>query len=329
MSRSLAIITLFVASIVTAAQTTTPVQKGGLEKPYCIIGNLAPVHETKIGTQVNGRVKNVYVHMGDRVQKGQLLVELDSVFLEIELKRQSALLDLAKAGFDESYAELQRLTPLWEKNPPSISKKSFEDAEIRVRQKKAQLDQATADFENTQQRLRETKIIAPYDGVIAKRNVDYGEAVTTMPAVTVAEIIDDSQLLFEFSLPQDLLPAVKKQSSVVLDIPGLSQPYVGAISVISPQLEKDTRTFLCQVQIDNSKGLILPGTFVKGTVVCQPDIKRFHAKKSAFIEQNGKWYARVLENETIVLKPVDIGMMTENDFEIVSGINEQDLLIAE
>jgi RND family efflux transporter MFP subunit len=237
------------------------------ENSYPIIGTLLPIHETKIGTQVSGRVKNVYVRMGDRIKKGELLVELDSLFLEIELKRQTALMELSRACYEEAEAEFQRLKPLWEKEPPSISKKSYEDAEIRCKQRKAQLDQATADFENTRQRLQETKIIAPYDGIIVKRNVDYGESVTTMPAVTVAEMIDDTELLFEFSLPQDLIEKVKALSTrVLLEIPGLSAPYEGTISVLSPQLEKETRTFLCQVVIDNRDGAIRPGLFVKGTV---------------------------------------------------------------
>jgi len=236
------------------------------ESSYPIIGTLSPIHEAKIGTQVSGRVKNVYVHMGDRIKKGQVLVELDSVFLEIELKRQTALMELAKACFEES-AEHQRLKPLWEKDSPTISRKCYEDAEIRSKQRKAQLDQATADFENTRQRLQETKILAPYDGILVKRNVDYGESVTTMPAVIVAEMIDDSKLLFEFSLPQDLIESVNStNTNVSLEIPGLSTPYIGTISVLSPQIEKETRTFLCQVVIDNIDGKIRPGLFVKGTV---------------------------------------------------------------
>jgi RND family efflux transporter MFP subunit len=243
------------------------------QKSYSIVGTLTPVHETKIGTQVSGRVKNILAQMGDRILKGETIVELDPVFLEIELKRQCALFDLAAACYEEANAEWQRLKPLWEKEPPSISKKSYEDAFVRCKQRKAQLDQAQADIENTSQRLRETKIVAPYDGIIVKRNVDFGDSVTTMPAVTVAEIIDDSQLLFEFSLPQDLLEKVDSSTAeVILEIPGLPETYKGAIARLSPQLEKDTRTFLCQVLIDNLEGKIHSGAFVKGTV-CWPSNK--------------------------------------------------------
>jgi RND family efflux transporter MFP subunit len=312
-----------------AAPTLVPVQKGGLERPYPIVGTFSPFHETKIGTQVNGRVKNIFVKMGDRVQKGQVLVELDSVFLEIELKRQTALFDLAQAGYEETRADYERLKPLWEKNPPSISKKSFEDAEIRCKQKKALLDQASADLENTRQRLRETQIVAPYDGVVAKRNVDYGEAVTTMPAITVAEIIDDSHLVLEFSLPQDLLEKVKNQTKVRLEIPGGRQVYDGAISTVSPQLEKDTRTFLCQVVIDNLDGAIHAGSFVKGTVYCLPNPSHFHAKKEAFIEKGSQWFAKVDENGTVVLKPVDVAFTSDLEIEIAQGLKENDQLVIE
>jgi len=236
------------------------------EGSYPIIGTLSPIHEAKIGSQVSGRVKTIHVRMGDRIKKGDVLVELDPLFLEIELKRQTALFELSKACYDEALAEYQRLQPLWEKEPPSISKKSYEDAQIRCKQRKAQCDQASADLENTKQRLLETRIIAPFDGVIVKRNVDFGESVTTMPAVTVAEIIDDTKLLFEFSLPQDLLEKVTVQTArVTLEIPGLNT-YEGTLSVLSPQLEKDTRTFLCQVIVDNLDGKIRPGIFVKGTI---------------------------------------------------------------
>jgi RND family efflux transporter MFP subunit len=236
-------------------------------KTYRIVGTLAPIHETHIGAQVPGQVKNVCVQIGDRVRKGDSIIELDPVFLEIELKRQTALFNLAAACYEEASAEWQRLKPLWEKETPSISKKNYEDALLRCKQRKAQLDQALADLENIQQRLSKTQIIAPYDGVIVKRCVDNGDNVTAAPAGTVAEIIDDSQLIFEFSLPQDLIGVISPASAhVQLEIPGLPELYVGPVSRVSVQLDKETRTFLCQALIDNSTNKIHPGVFVKGTV---------------------------------------------------------------
>jgi hypothetical protein len=163
-----------------------------------------------------------------------------------------------------------------------------------------------------------------------KRNVDFGEAVTTMPAVTVAEIMDDSQLLFEFSLPQDLVEKVDIQNTkVILDIASLNQKFESTISALCPQLEKETRTFNCQVIIDNRDGKIHPGTFVRGTVYCKGSSDHFHAPKAAFVEQSGKWFARVQGSDGAILKPVDVCLMTDSNVEVAKGLQESDLLIIE
>ncbi|MEI6242223.1 MAG: efflux RND transporter periplasmic adaptor subunit [Chlamydiota bacterium] len=303
--------------------------KGGLEKPYPIVGNLKPLHQTKIGTQVSGRVKEIFVDMGDSVTKGQVLVSLDPVFLLIELKKLTALYEMSQASFEESDLEMHRLQPLWEKNPPSISKKTFEDAQIRLKLRKAQMDQSFADLQNTKQRLLEMDIVAPYAGKVVKRCVDYGESVTTMPAVTVAEMIDDSKLIFEFSLPQDLVGQIDENTKLSLEVSGFTKPYLGTVKIYSPLVEESTRTFRCQASIDNTDGKMHSGLFAKGILYLKGRSTSFHAPKTAFVQERGKWFAKVKENDVTVLKPVELSFVGESEVEIQSGLQEQDNLIIE
>jgi RND family efflux transporter MFP subunit len=172
-------------------------------------------------------------------------------------------------------------------------------------------------------------IVAPYSGVIVKRYVDCGESVTTMPAVTVAEIIDDSELLMEFSLPQELFGKVNINTEVSLEISGLKEEKMAKITVASPNIDESTRTFRCQASIDNKEGTWRSGLFVKGKVLYKGNETSLHAPKEAFVQEDGKWMARVKEKNQVILKPVEVSSFNEKEVEIQNGLTFEDILIIE
>lgn len=233
------------------------------ERP--VTGTLYPHLLTKVSSQVAGRVEEVDVKVGDLVEKGQVLAKLDPAFFEMDYKKQQTAFALAKVFLEEAKLDYDRMKNLWENQQgPSIAKKQLDDASLRLRQKQILFEQAEIDLEYSKKRLQETEIKAPYRGVISKRYVDPGEAVTVMPVVHLFEISDCSKLLFEFSLPQELISKVKPGLYVQID--GIETPILGTIERIYPQVELSNRSFKCRVIIENEALALKPGLFVTAKV---------------------------------------------------------------
>ncbi len=247
-----------------------PAAKSPSELSYPVTGTLYPFLLTKIGSQVSGKVQDVFVEVGDTVEKDQVLLTLDPVFFELEKKQQQVAVELAKVSYEEANLEFTRMKNLWNKEiggTPSISKKQFDDAEARFKQKKLLLEQAEIQLEYCVKRLEETNIKAPYKGVITKRHVDPGESVTVMPAVELFEIIDPSKLILEFSLPQEMLEMVRPGLPISASIEGKKSFVEGKIDKVFPEVEIANRCFKCRVVINNIGYGLKPGSYVTAKIV--------------------------------------------------------------
>ncbi len=235
-------------------------------KPYSATGTLHPLQVTQISSQVQGRVVEIYVDVGDEVEKDQAIAKLDPLFFDIEYKRQQAVVELAKIALEESEREYTRMKNLWEGAPggkPSIPKKQFEDALSGQQQKKFLLDQAQMDLAAARQRLDETLIRAPYKGVITQNFVNVGMAITTNPVCPLFEIMDLSKVRLEFSLPQELRSFLQVGDEVVIE-----KTLKSSIDTIFPSIEVANRCFKCRVTLDNSEKALKPGAFV--SVIVHP-----------------------------------------------------------
>ena len=242
-----------------------PIEK----KTYSVTGTLLPNFTTKIGSQMSGRVQNVYASTGDYVEKDQVLLTLDPLFFELEYKKVHTLAELAKVSYEDAELEFSRMKNLWEKqegDKPSIPKKQYDDAESRLKQRKLLLSQAILDLEYSAKRLEETSIKAPYSGIITKRYVDSGEAVTVIPATNLFEIIDSSKLVFEFSLPQEMLGKVKPGLEVFVHLEQKKNFIQAKIEKVIQQVDPSSRSFKCRVILDNEDLSLVPGCFVTATI---------------------------------------------------------------
>ncbi len=230
-----------------------------------ISGTLYPSLKTNVSTGVSGRVHKVFVGVGSVVEKGQVLAQLDPLFFEIECNKCETAVELAKLGLEDAKSHYGRMKRLWEKEDgerASIPKSQLDAAKSGFKQAKLLLDQALLTDKQIRERFNETKIKAPYDGVITGCFVDPGESVMSMGGAPLFEIMDISTLVFEFSLPQNMLTKVKTG----LQISSEQGSSLGIINAILPQIDVSSRSFKCRTKIDNKSMSLKPGSFVTATI---------------------------------------------------------------
>lgn len=231
-----------------------------------ICGTLKPHASCKVGAQVGGRIEKVLCEEGQTVEEGQVLVELDTTFFELEVKRQSALYQNAQVAYEEAKLDAERMTNLWDKPDPAIPKKLYDEAQFRLRQKKNTLIQASAELKASQVRLKEASVAAPFSGIITHCYIDRGDSIATAPPTEIVELIDSSRLTLEFSAPQERIGTLKVGAPVTFQIEGDLGTYTAKVTKVIPVIDEKTRSFRCQAEVENPDYVLKAGAFVRGTV---------------------------------------------------------------
>lgn len=171
---------------------TRDVSRGDLVVTVSATGTIEPLNEVNVGIEVSGTVSDVLVDFNDVVEKGQLLLTLDTTILEAEVSQSQASLDLARANFAEAQAtlaqamsELERLERVRELSGGAVPSEqemttalaAVDRAKAAVSSSRAQIRQTQAQLSVKSTQLQKAQVISPINGVVLSRLVDPGQTV--------------------------------------------------------------------------------------------------------------------------------------------------------
>ncbi len=196
--------------------TTALIPLDGYKVNRRFSGTTQSMQVANLNLEVPGRVQSIYAFEGNQVQKGQLLATLDSELLHIELKQLSAQLQQIDAEMVLAKSSLNRVNTLIDDGYTSVQ--SFDEitAQLQVLEATRQQLQASINAKNYQ--IKHTKIIAPFDGVVNKRNINIGEVVNSS---TIAfEVQQSAHNELKVGVPQNLIKQIAQQQRFSLVIEG-------------------------------------------------------------------------------------------------------------
>ncbi|MCU0241154.1 MAG: efflux RND transporter periplasmic adaptor subunit [Vicinamibacteria bacterium] len=220
---------------------------------------VSPVH-SELAARVTGRVARVVADVGDRVKKGQVLLELEKEYFELDLRRAEADLARADAAARDAARDLERKRALREKD--SVSKAMFERIESVAQQAQAGRAAAEANLATARQRLNDAVLVSPIDGVVMERRTDVGESLGTNTVTFV--LVQIAPLKLRFRLPEDALAAARPGRAVHAHVaPYPDQSFDGRITAIVPVIDPATRSFLVEAEFANADGRLRPGLFAR------------------------------------------------------------------
>ncbi|MBX3394346.1 MAG: efflux RND transporter periplasmic adaptor subunit [Phycisphaerae bacterium] len=270
------------------------------------------------------------------------------------LKAIEAEVQVAKTAVAESELEHTRMKNLWEKPPgetPSIPKQRYDAARFGFEQSRARLQaaqsrvaeqaaklreheagvkQAKEALHYAKERLDETIIRAPYDAIVARRLVDPGEPVTATPVTHLLEVQEVGTLYLEYSLPQELLSAVKPGTRVTFDAEGVSEEVEetrSTIGIVYPTLDEATRSFRCRSLVINPKLTFRPGMLTRVEIVTGESEPVLAVPRLALERSSRGWAVKVSNDGHGVERYVEIGAMDETWAEVRSGLVEGDRIL--
>ncbi len=300
----------FIFSPLTTAQTSQQAMQVDVIYPQQVDNNQTLVLSGTVEAKQHaslapleaGRVASLNVEIGDTVNAGQLLLSLDNQLAMLEVQGASADVNVAEVNLQEAqrlYQEAQRLSA-----QNVVAKTLIAERAALVASSEAQLARAKASLDLQLERLNRHSLKAPFDGVIAQRNVDVGEWITPQSAVLVLVAQDELRLALE--IPQQHYSQLIRQSDVVIqvlpDVPG-SQPLTATLSRLVPISDSATRTFLAQVDLPGNDSLV-PGMSARAEIILPNSLQSSITLPLAAIKQHPDGGSSVFIAENGVAKRV-------------------------
>jgi membrane fusion protein (multidrug efflux system) len=273
-----------------AAQSVeiAPVISEAVERRIDITGTLAAWEEATVSIEVDGRIAEMRVDLGDQVKKGDVLCRISPV--EYEWKKTQAEADLMKA--EEDFKRAQKL------HADSVMAKEQMDENLR----RVNVARAAADLAS--KKLDDTVLRAPFDGAVGKRLVNPGEYVRAGSAAFY--LVRLQPIKFKGDVPERYAGDVHRDDHVLAYTDaGRENPFAGTIERVGPSVASDSRSFPIEASIDNSEGKIKPGSFARVSILTQkvdsmltvPEaaVIAFAGTPRVFIAKDGKASERVIE----------------------------------
>jgi RND family efflux transporter MFP subunit len=241
--------------VVSTAQTDTVIQQVPLT------GTITSARVAKVSAETSGQVEAVNVEVGDRVESGTALVELDREIEQLTLEALRALTQQARAELADSKRRYQDAKRLREQNNISENQLRLLVAEVEIDE--AKLKQKNAEEHRQQALVARHTLQAPFSGVISERLTEAGEWIEPGRPVVTLVAIDD--LRIEFRVPQEFFPRINSQSAISLTLDAMpDREFDGTIEAVVPVSDASSRTFLVHVGIDAGDAHLTPGMSVHG-----------------------------------------------------------------
>jgi HlyD family secretion protein len=278
------------------------VERGDLAKSVVATGKIEPITKVEVKSKASGIVKKLYVEYGDRVKKGQLLAELDKEEIQARVDQARAQVEASSASLNASRADLARskvdaegpdvptLKRAYERaqgmakqgvvsaqalddaqrnyelalNKQNVAKAQIQVLQAKIGQAEAQLAQDRANLKQLEEQLSYTTIESPLDGIVLSRDVEVGDAVSSIlvlgsTATLVMTLGDTSEVYVKGKVDESDIGKVYLGQPARIKVESYKdKTFTGKVTKISPMgVEKDNvTTFEVRVSINNPEGML-------------------------------------------------------------------------
>lgn len=238
-------------------------QSQSVIKQVPLTGTVTSPKVSRLSAEVSGHVKTINVDIGNRVNKGDILVRLDRELEALTLKAYQAETLQAREELAEAKRRYQSGKRLREQN--SISKEEIEQRQAQVKIAEAVLQRQQAEEQKQQVVVNHHTIRAPFNGVISEKLTEVGEWIDTGKPVLTLIAMDE--LRVDFQIPQELFTQVSTSSTLTISLDALkNKKFEASIDAIVPVSDPDARTFLVRTKLNAATVNMTPGMSAQGTL---------------------------------------------------------------
>ena len=294
-------------------------------------GEIGPADQVSVRPEVNGRILQLPVDIGDAVHKGEMLFQLDDRDLQIEKESQQKAIERAKLEVEQAERNYTRSESLFEGR--LISKELFEDTKTQYELAKNTLGQAEKSMELVEDRLRKTRIVAPFDCTILTRPVSVGQAVSGSggfnsgtEVLTIANLTD---MIINAHINQADVARLSAKQEVDVQVEAVAGlKMTGKVERIAPQatIKNNIKGFAVRILLQNVDSRVRPGMTANiqipvasvDNVVAVPLAAVFTERNPS--SQQTERFVYVMKNARYERRPVQIGVSDYFYAEVQKGL---------
>jgi RND family efflux transporter MFP subunit len=335
-------------------------ERADLSQTLTLTAEFRPFQEIDVHAKVAGFLKAIYVDVGDRVKAGQLLAVLEIPELRDEarqdeatvqrsveeIKRAEADLDRATSAHEFAHLGSTRLAAVLTDRPNLVAQQDIDDAAAKDRMAEAQVATAKAAIASAQQQLavskamanktttllEYTRITAPFAGVITHRYADTGAMIqagtsSQSQAMPLVKLSQNDRLRLTIAVPESAVSDIRVGEQVEVQVDALNRKLPGTVARTAGKVNPDTRTMETEVDVANRDLSLVPGMYAHASISLAHARGVVAIPVQALDRAEDKATVLVVNDGVIERRDVKIGLAAPDRVEILSGVNEHELVV--
>jgi HlyD family secretion protein len=326
-------------------------------------GTLAYREQVQLRSEVIGQVTVLHVKEADRVKKGDPVITLEPKTYQAQVEQAEARVRIQQIAIERQRLLIKTLTDRFERQQQMFTKKLVDEdsyeaveselalAKVDLRSLQESLAQSRAALDQSEEQLSKTRIKSPIDGVVIQVDIKEGETVIAgtmnIPGATMMVIADPSETLTEVQVDEaDIAQVREGQEADIFTAAYPDTPLSGTIQSIATTARQTqgqaSLSFLVKILLDEQDTMVIrPGMSVRADIYTQSSEETLAVPVQAVLydedvdtddgdkdkDKKEQTYVFVLKDGKAVRKDVEIGISSDSDQEIISGIEEGETVI--
>lgn len=337
------------------------VAKKSLGRDLTLSSELVPFQEIDVYAKESGFVQKLMVDYGAHVKAGQVMAILEipelEALLEVdranvknannEITRAEHELARYQAQYNALHLEYTRLHDVFQSQPGIVAQQEVDDAQGKDLAASSQVDAGQAALEAAQSQLAAAKaklvhdqtlfdysrITAPFSGVVTERYANLGTLMqagtgSSTQAMPLVKLSQDDLFRLVIPVPETYVRFIKIGDAVSVRVPSLNRTFPGKVARFSVDVRTDTRTMHTEVDVPNPQRVLLPGLYAEANLQLDRKDNIPSVPVQALSHQGQQNSVFVVQPDgTLELRRVQVGIETNSDAEITSGLNEGEQVV--
>jgi RND family efflux transporter MFP subunit len=312
-----------------ATPNTTPVQTaraqtGPVDGELLLSGDVEAVADLSLSPEMAGRVAQLNVVVGSPVRAGQTLAVLDTRSARLRVSQAAAAVQLAQANVDVAARELKRNQGLG----PSVAAQVVDKARDGLVLSEAQLAQAKASLDVTQDALRSSMLFSPVDGVVAAVNTEAGEMWSPSSPVPMLRVVDQRQVDIKVWVPSSRLAGLGPGTEAQVEVdawPG--RGLAARVFRVDPVADPRSRSVAVMVRAPNAEGFLRAGMSARVRLALSGRDDTVRVPRLALLEDGAGAAVYVVEKGLAVRRVVRPGLVNRTWAAVLEGVSQGDEVV--
>lgn len=298
----------------SVAVRVATVTTGAIEDSFIANGNFAPAQELNLAAERSGKVVSILVKEGDAVAKGQTLAVIRGDVVDVEAQT-------ASANYQNALNDYNRFESAF--STGGVTKQQLDQARINMVNAKARLTQANIN-------VGDTRVKAPFSGIINKKYIEVGTMLSAMPPTQMFEIVNLSSLKLKVAVSESQIAQLKVGSTVKVKASVYpDKEFTGKVTFIAPKADASLNFPIEVAMTNNPNNDIKAGMY--GSVLFgannEKQAELMTIPRNAFVGSVSSNQVFVVENEIAILKKVTAGRVFGDKVEILGGLKNNDVVV--